>query len=524
MKTMRKLLQQTFLTVLTIIFAVLTTFSQTATQPAGSGTEQDPYQIETLENLYWLAITNSVWDKHFIQVADIDATPTSGWDNDSGFTPIALGPGFDGTYNGKGHSIDGLYINRPNHNYLALFMYNNNGSKIDSLSLTNINISGADVYGGGISSVSNGTINHCSASGSISGNEFIGGLVGENLGTIKNSYSSCTVTSQNSPSYIGGLIGYNRDSVLNCYSTGDISGVDYIGGLVGYNDWKIPIINSYSRSNVTGDSVVGGLAGWNVSGFITNCYSTGTVTGNQKIGGLVAKLYPPTTTTHSYWDKETSGIDTSVEGTGRSTAEMLNDTTYLNNTWDFVCEDANGTANVWAMLDGMNDGYPILAWQYEGPVPTQEPLQEVTGQGSVTVSETPTAQNICGDPINGTTDDPLTYESEGTYTITWTYEDSQGNTTTQEQTVTVSAPDGINELEKAGINLYPNPVGDKINIRSTSEQVSRVVVTDLSGRVCLQKTTNNQNEVLNLSKLNSGIYLIQLETEKGKYTTKIVKK
>ncbi|HMA78893.1 MAG TPA: hypothetical protein VKP88_07255, partial [Candidatus Paceibacterota bacterium] len=83
------------------------------------------------------------------QVADIDATPTSGWDNDSGFTPIALGPGFDGTYNGKGHSIDGLYINRPNHDYLALFVYNNTGSRIDSLSVTNLNISGVDMYGGG---------------------------------------------------------------------------------------------------------------------------------------------------------------------------------------------------------------------------------------------------------------------------------------------------------------------------------------------------------------------------------------
>jgi hypothetical protein len=149
MKTMRKLLQQTTLTVLAIVFFVLTTFSQTATQPIGSGTEQDPYQIETLENLYWLAITNTAWDKHFIQVADIDATPTSGWDNDSGFTPIALGPGFDGIYNGKGHSIDGLYINRPNKNTLALFAFNNNGSKIDSLSVTNVNISGVAMNGGG---------------------------------------------------------------------------------------------------------------------------------------------------------------------------------------------------------------------------------------------------------------------------------------------------------------------------------------------------------------------------------------
>src|SRR6056297_2420247 len=193
---MKHLLQKISLLLMAMFFLPIITWGQTATKPSGSGTEQDPYQIANLENLQWLSETDSVWDKHFIQVADIDATPTSGWDNDSGFTPIALGPGFDGTYNGKGHSIDGLYINRPNHDYLALFVYNNTGSRIDSLSVTNLNISGVDMYGGGISGVSNGTINHCSASGSISGNEIVGGLVGENYGTIKNSHSSCNVTSQ----------------------------------------------------------------------------------------------------------------------------------------------------------------------------------------------------------------------------------------------------------------------------------------------------------------------------------------
>src|SRR6056297_1734747 len=209
MKTMRKLLQQTFLTVLTIIFAVLTTFSQTATQPAGSGTEQDPYQIETLENLYWLAITNSAWDKHFIQVADIDASPTTGWDNDSGFIPIAKGNVFRGSYNGKGHSIHGLYINRPGINLLALFEWVDNNSRIDSLSVRNVNISGTDMYGGGIAGINSGIINHCSSSGSISGNEIIGGLVGNNYGTIKNSYSTCTVDANGSLNYAGGLVGIN---------------------------------------------------------------------------------------------------------------------------------------------------------------------------------------------------------------------------------------------------------------------------------------------------------------------------
>ena len=314
-----------------------------------------------------------------------------------------------------------------------------------------------------------------------------------------------------------------NDGILqNCFSTGTINGKNDIGGLAGAN--TDDILNCYSKTSVNGDSVVGGLVGVNANGVITNSYSIGTLTGNKKLGGMVGISYSSSATTHSYWDKETSGIDTSLEGTGRSTAEMLSDTTYLNNTWDFVCEDANGTENIWAMLDGMNDGYPILAWQYEGPVPTLASLPDVTGTGSAEVTETPTAQDTCGNEIDGTTEDPLTYDSEGTYTVTWTYEDSEGNVTTQEQTVIVEAVAGLSELAKAGINIYPNPVNNNVNIQSAREQVNSVVVTDLSGRVCLQKATNSQHEVLNLSELNSGIYLIQLETANGNYTAKIVKK
>src|SRR6056297_490997 len=319
MKTMRKLLQQTFLTVLTIIFAVLTTFSQTATQPAGSGTEQDPYQIETLENLYWLAITNSAWDKHFIQVADIDASPTTGWDNDSGFIPIAKGNVFRGSYNGKGRSIHGLYINRPGINLLALFEWVDNNSRIDSLSVTNVNISGTDMYGGGLAGENSGTINHCSTSGSISGNQYLGGLVGGNYGTINNSHSSCTINAQATPSYSGGLAGFSNGPIEKCYSTGNVSGKDIMGGLTSSS--TVTIIDCYNTGIVSGDSIVGGLVGINHKGSVSNSYSTGVLSGDKKVGGLVGAIEPESETTHSYWDKETSGMDTSLEGTGRSTGE-----------------------------------------------------------------------------------------------------------------------------------------------------------------------------------------------------------
>ena len=84
-----------------LLFISLKSFAQTATPPAGDGTESNPYEIATLENLYWLSQSDTAWDKHYIQTADIDAAPTSGWDNDSGFTPIGnKNTEFSGTYNG----------------------------------------------------------------------------------------------------------------------------------------------------------------------------------------------------------------------------------------------------------------------------------------------------------------------------------------------------------------------------------------------------------------------------------------
>src|SRR5690554_6167840 len=71
-----------------------------------------------------------------------------------------------------------------------------------------------------------------------------------------------------------------------------------------------------------------------------------------------------------------------------------------------------------------------------GPVPDIATLPNATGECSVTVSA-PTASDGCFGTITGTTTDPLTYNTQGTYTITWTYDDGKGNTSTQTQTVIV---------------------------------------------------------------------------------------
>lgn len=124
--------------------------AQTSTPPsAGNGTVGNPYQITTLNNLYWLSQDTNRWNLNYIQVADIDASSTSSWYSGQGWMPMgyANGPtdysGFSGTYNGKGHVISNLYINRPLSYLVGFFgfLYN---ARIDSLGFTNANINGGD--------------------------------------------------------------------------------------------------------------------------------------------------------------------------------------------------------------------------------------------------------------------------------------------------------------------------------------------------------------------------------------------
>jgi hypothetical protein len=71
------------------------------------------------------------------------------------------------------------------------------------------------------------------------------------------------------------------------------------------------------------------------------------------------------------------------------------------------------------------------------PVPNQAALPTVTGQCAATVANVPTATDNCAGTVTGTTTDPLTYTSQGTFTITWTYNDGHGNSSSQTQTVIV---------------------------------------------------------------------------------------
>jgi hypothetical protein len=246
-------------------------------------------------------------------------------------------------------------------------------------------VAGGDYLAGGLVGRNAGTMTDCHSTGTVSGSS-AGGLVGMNRGTIQGCWSAATVTGKdkkvgglaadNSPGTItncyaagvvvtgddqtGGLIGDNSyGTVTNSYSTGFVTGNDGVGGLVGQS-WDGRIINCYSAAEVTGDRIVGGLLGTN-TGTVKNCYATGRVSGNRwPIAGLVA-WRSSDEVIESFWDVQTSECSWSEGGVGKTTAEMQTAATFLAAGWDFVVETANGTKDIWTILEG--EDYPRLLWE-----------------------------------------------------------------------------------------------------------------------------------------------------------------
>ncbi len=185
----------------------------------------------------------------------------------AGFAPVGdLSVGlFTGIFDGLGHTITGLVINRPAINNIGLFGY------VSTATLRNVGLVG----------------------GSVIGHNYVGHLLGGDAG--------------------GGAV------ISNSYATGTVSGNAVIGGLVG--GLFGTITNSYASGTVSGVNGIGGLAG-SSSGSIATSYSNGAVSGSGfGFGGLVAQNTGAVTS--SYWDKTTSGQATSAGGTGINTVALM---------------------------------------------------------------------------------------------------------------------------------------------------------------------------------------------------------
>ena len=253
-----------------------------------------------------------------------------------GWTPI--GTSFDnsykGTFDGGGHTITGLTVT-TNDQFVGLFGYLNRAGMVKNVVMEGIQITSNHMFGctGGVVGYSWGTIENCSVSGSVSGTDCVGGVVGsQKAGSIIGCSSSATVKGKH---YVGGVAGEKWGSMTACYATGNVT------------------LEIDSPKNLSG----GGLVGFNGGNGVRACYATGNVTstgsstGNVHIFGLLGDNY--TTVTACYWkNNQERGYKTAPESTKV-------DGTYV--TWENA-------------VDAMNRALQNVGseWRYElkGALPT----------------------------------------------------------------------------------------------------------------------------------------------------------
>ncbi len=304
--------------------AEMTTLSgESATAPdcsavsyAGSGTAENPYQVGTLEQLQCIEDWNLSAD--YVLTSDIDASETANWNDGKGFDPVGTGAygdgaSFTGTFDGDGHTIAGLSINRSDRGSTGLFGGIGEGGVVGNVTLDSVNVA----RGGAAERYS----------------DYTGGLVGmaHSRALVHAVSVSGTVSGDRS---VGGVVGYlNGSTLLRSASTAAVSGSDGVGGLVGRaNDWEL-----YDGPEVNNAT-------------IQNSYAAGAVSGDSEVGGLVSNFGG---VHDSYWDELATGQAASGGGTGLTTAQMTGEAAVSNMTGlDF---ESN-----WTVREG---DYPALAWQ-----------------------------------------------------------------------------------------------------------------------------------------------------------------
>ncbi len=207
----------------------------------------------------------------FVLGANIDASATSGWNSGAGFNPIGLTASpFTGSFDGLGHVVSNLTIQRPGATDVGLFGSLGSAGKISNVGVVNANIRGYEQVAT-LVGFNQGLVTRSFGTGTVQGRHYqVGGLVGHNLvgATVSYSYATASVTGQDAGNLnIGGLVGGNGGVISNSFATGAVSGNSNVGGLTGYqNGWSgaggpVRIINSFASGTATGSSATGALWG-----------------------------------------------------------------------------------------------------------------------------------------------------------------------------------------------------------------------------------------------------------------------
>ena len=252
---------------------------------------------------------------------------------------------FKGDFDGNGHTISGVTVNRPAENYNGLFGFLEGTVRNLGVAAT---INGGGYNGGiaGLLNTSDGSIYNCFVSGAVTGSgSYTGGVVGRTYGMVKNCFTSATVAGTGE---VGGIAGLATGDLLYCYATGAISGTRAVGGIAGYGAVIVSCVAlNPSITRISGSSIDFGRVTGSVSTTDGNYSSNLGFVDMQAAGGVA--------------------FTGSMERDGRSIkswdgARQIK--TYQDIGWQFSATEAAP----WNWLSSGGYMLPTLWWQTTSPV------------------------------------------------------------------------------------------------------------------------------------------------------------
>ena len=353
------------------------------------------------------------------------------WNEGYGWEPTGdQSSPFTATFNGNGHQIRNLYIDRPSTDYVGLLGYvKGETSSISSLGLTGQLMS-------------------------VIGDDYVGGLAGKTENT----------------------------STSNSLVTGSVKGDQYIGGLVGYSA-NGSFSNSFATGSVDGNSRVGGMVGYFFNGSLSNSFATGSVNGNSDVGGLLGSATFSSSLTNNHWATDSSGQVSSAGASnsnnyfGATLAELQCPTS----SDDMECLVSNTLYATWdsTVWDfGTNQELPGLI--INGIV-----YRDSDGDGALDINQAPEVTlvlkqdgDVVPDVIVGAGDvnieavitDP---DVSDVHTLTWTLSDSSLMGETDNTSASFSSdniPDGEYTVAVVATDNRYSPLSDDASITFTVER------------------------------------------------------
>lgn len=370
------------------------------TEPAKNG--QGVYLISSPDELMWFDKNAKMTDSAKL-LADItineDVSGSDATSQKYKWTPIGMDKtkAYTGNFDGNGHTISGLYINSTAAN-TGLFGYVGAAGEIKNVTISDSVITSTQNYTGAVVGDSKGNITNChtTATTRVTGANYVGGIVGELDSNM--SLAQCSnageVQGTGTSGYAGGIAGRVQSNASNAltdsYNTGRITGVANVGGIAGhlYNGGGIQ--NVYNTGSVSASKgVAGGIVGAFRYGTLKNAYNAGLVEASTK-GGVAGRLE---------WTGGNKTLQNVFYSAEYEAIGNLNGCTIQNGEAAALSSDAlkaltseelgEGFA---ADTNGINSGYPVLAWQ-NGSIKSDDPEKDDNGWQGETAKDAPQQVN-----------------------------------------------------------------------------------------------------------------------------------